>query len=150
MRKLLPVAIAFAAALSAAQPAGQARPTPRAGNYLYRVSLVQAAPGKLTELIELYKSKFAASASVGDPAPLWVRHSQGDRWDLMILQPMGSYAEFYAPDRTTRRMRTEQALAGKIRDDITWHEDLYCTGPAIADLRNAFAGGFFHVEMFIA
>lgn len=122
-----------------------------ASSYLYRVTLVQAAPGKLTELIDLYKSRFASDQTAGDEAPLWMRHSQGDRWDLMILQPIGSYAEFFSADRASRRSRAEQRLATKMRDDIAWQEDLYCTGPLIADLRRAFAdGGFFHVEMFIA
>src|SRR3954469_14472525 len=90
----------------------------RAESYLYRVTLVQAAPGKLTELIDLYKKKFAADTAAGDEAPLWMRHSQGDHWDLMILQPIGSYAEFLSSDRVARRLKAEQPLASKIRDDI--------------------------------
>src|SRR5262249_11687720 len=46
--------------------------------YLYKVSLVQAAPGKLVELIDLYKARAAAMKETGDEAPLWMRHSQGD------------------------------------------------------------------------
>lgn len=122
-----------------------------ASPYPYRVTLVQAAPGKLTELVDLYKSRFAADQSAGDEAPLWMRHSQGDHWDLMILQPIGSYADFFSADRTARRVRAEQPLTNKISNDIAWQEDLFCTGPPIADLRHAFAdGGFFHVEMFVA
>lgn len=121
------------------------------GKYLYKVTLVQAAPGKLPELIELYKARAAALAAAGDEAPLWMRHSQGDHWDLMLLYPLGSYAEFYKPDRLAARAKAEQASADKFKEDIAWQEDLFCFGPAIADLRKAFANGsFFHVEMFIA
>ena len=118
----------------------------------YKVTLVQAAPGKLTELIDLYKQRFAAAAaSAGDDAPLWMRHSQGDRWDLMILQPMKSYDLFFAPDRLAKRANAEQPFATKIRNDIAWQEDLYCFGPRLPELFAAFqSAGFFHVEMFVA
>ncbi len=121
--------------------------------YLYRVNLVQAAPGKLVELIDLYKARAAEMKEAGDEAPLWIRHSQGDHWDLMILFPMGSYADYYQPERTLKRERADQTakLNDKIKENIAWQEDLFAYGPSLADVRKAFAGGaFFHVEMFVA
>src|SRR5262245_55127690 len=56
---------------------------------LYQATLIQAAPGKLTELLDLYKSQFAKQKD----APLWMRHSQGDFWDLLILTPRAGYSE---------------------------------------------------------
>ncbi len=120
-------------------------------NYLYKVSLVQAAPGKLPELIDLYKQRSAALTATGDESPLWMRHSQGDHWDLMILTPMQSYASFYQPERISKREKIEQALAEKFKANIAWQEDLFAYGPALADLRKAFStGAFFHVEMFVS
>jgi hypothetical protein len=119
---------------------------------LYKVTLVQAAPGKLLELIDLYKQRAALLKDV-DEAPLWMRHSQGDHWDLMILFPLGSYSDYYAPQRMAKRNQAAQAakLDDKFKEDIAWQEDLFAYGPALADLRKAFAGGaFFHVEMFVA
>ncbi len=119
--------------------------------YLYKVTLVQAAPGKLVELIDLYKQRAAALQDV-DEAPLWMRHSQGDHWDLMILFPLGSYVDYYQPQRAAKRNQAEQAanLGDKFKQDIAWQEDLFTYGPPLADLRKAFAGGtFFHVEMFV-
>ena len=122
-----------------------------ASPYLYRVTLAQAAPGKLTEAIDLYRQEAAATSAAGDEAPLWMRHSQGDIWDLMILQPMGSYAQFFSAERMAARSRAEQPFASRLKDDIAWQEDLFCAGPALGDLRQAFAqGSFFHVEMFHA
>ena len=121
--------------------------------HLYKVTLVQAAPGKLTDLIDLYKVQAAAYQAVGDEAPLWMRHSQGDHWDLMILYPIGTYAEFYQAERVAKRRQADPAgkLEGKIRENIAWQEDLFAYGPPVPDLRKAFANGaFFHVEMFIA
>jgi hypothetical protein len=121
--------------------------------YLYKVTLVQAAPDKLTDLIDLYKARATTYQAAGEEAPLWMRHSQGDHWDLMILSPMGSYAEFYQPQRIARRQQAEQGskLEDRIKENIAWQEDLFAYGPPLGDLRKAFAGGaFFHVEMFVA
>ncbi len=121
-------------------------------SYLYKVTLVQAAPGKLLDLIDLYKQQTAALKDI-DEAPLWMRHSQGDHWDLMILFPVGSYADYYQPQRAAKRHQAEQAanLADKFKEEIAWQEDLFAYGPPLSDLRKAFAGGaFFHVEMFVA
>jgi hypothetical protein len=118
--------------------------------YLYKVTLVQAAPGKLLELIDLYKQRSAALKDV-DEAPLFMRHNQGDHWDLMILFPMSGYSAYYEPQRAVRRSALSRSLADKFTDDIAWQEDLFAYGPALAELRKAFgAGGFFHVEMFVA
>jgi hypothetical protein len=129
---------------------GSAIPASAAENpFLYKVTLVQAAPGKLLELIDLYKAKGAACQSAGDEAPLWMRHSQGDHWDLMVLFPMGSYSDFYQSQRVQKRSQIEQAFRERMREDITWQEDLFVYGPPLADLRKGFAEGtFFHVEMF--
>lgn len=118
--------------------------------YLYKVSLVQAAPGKLPQLIDTYKAAFESLKSAGDERPLWMRHSQGDHWDLMILYPMGSYTEYYQPGRVAKRGSID-SKAALIPPLIAWQEDLFAYGPPIAEVRKAFAeGGFFHVEMFIS
>lgn len=120
------------------------------GPYLYKVTLVQAAPGKLLDLIDLYKQRSAALKDI-DESPLWMRHSQGDRWDLMILFPMESYNEYYEAKRAAQRKTLTARLADQLKEDIAWQEDLMAYGPPLTDLRKAFAGGaFFHVEMFVA
>ena len=118
--------------------------------YLYKTSLVQAAPGKLLDLIDSYKKIFAEETKVaGDATPLWMRHSQGDRWDLLILVPMGSYMDYYKPDRVVKRDTVLDTWRERLKNDIAWQEDIFVYGPPLEDLRKAFAGaGLFHVEMF--
>jgi hypothetical protein len=152
---LLFVFCCCAAATSAVsqQPASPFVPATTQTPYLYKVSLVQAAPGRLLDLIELYKLQADLVKGAGDEAPLWMRHSQGDHWDLLILWPMGSYSEYYQQERSAKREETEKAakLHTRIRENTAWREDLFAFGPPLADLRKAFAGGaFFHVEMFVA
>lgn len=118
--------------------------------YLYRASLVQAAPGKLLELIDVYKSLWAAKAKIpGEELPLWMRHSQGDRWDLLILQPMGNYTDYYRPERAAAREKALVPWREKLELDIAWQEDVFVWGPPVDEVRRAFSGaGLFHVEMF--
>src|SRR4029450_9796727 len=91
--------LSLALALHLAAAAPQAAPSPE----LYRFVLIQAAPGRLLELLHLYKKRIAR------PAPGWeevrhsLRHSQGDRWDLCVIYPSGSFTSYYSADRLRRR-----------------------------------------------
>lgn len=137
---LLIILALFAASTSAAPP-----------TYLYQAKLVQAAPGKLLELIELQKSRLTEFRNAGDDQPLMMRHSQGDRWDLLLLLPMKSYAEYYSPERVSKRKQILKESQVKIEALIAWQEDVFVYGPPLAELQKAFApSAFFHVEMFDA
>ncbi|HEU0175540.1 MAG TPA: hypothetical protein VFV58_14865 [Blastocatellia bacterium] len=132
--------ILLAATARAAEPA-----------YLYEAKFVQAAPGKLLELIDLYKKRAPGYAASGDEAPLIIRHSQGDKWDLMLLLPVGSYSEYYQSDRVMKRKQVERQFAAKLEELIAWQEDLFVQGPPLADLKAAIPqAGFFHMEIFIS
>ena len=142
--------IVLALALRIAAVPDPAPPAP----YLYRTTLVQAAPGKLLEVVEMLKAGWPAVREAGDEAPLAMRHSQGDRWDLMLLFPMGSWGEYYASDRIAKRSRAREAASAalaRLADDIAWQEDVFVWGPPLTQVRGAFEkAGFFHVEMFEA
>jgi hypothetical protein len=126
-----------------------ATPLFAADDYLYNAHMVQAAPGRLVELIDVLKARHAALTKTGEPAPLWMRHSQGDRWDLLILTPVGSYAEFFRAERIAKRK--EAAFEQKAKELIAWQENLYVTGPPPEVLKKAADGAaFFHVEIFHA
>jgi len=120
--------------------------------FIYKASLIQAAPGKLLQLIDLEK-KIASEMqkALGDPAPLWMRHSQGDRWDLLILYPVGSYGEYYKPERAAERQKREQGWRDELQRDIAWQEDVFASGPSPDAVHKSCDGaGLFHVEMFEA
>ena len=138
MLYLLVILLVTSATLSAQQ-----QPT-----YLYKVSFIQAAPGKLLEFIELQKARNASKDSGDEPA-LWMRHSQGDRWDLMVVYPMYSYGEYYKPERVARRAAAESKDRQKFADDIAWREDLFVYGPQLDEVKKNWGNaGFFHVEIF--
>jgi len=110
--------------------------------YLYKATLVQAAPGKLLALIELYKPVLRNLSDGVGQQPLWMRHSQGDHWDLLILYPSSKSG-------AAGRSAVEQ----QARKDglIAWQEDTFVNGPPLDEVKKRFANaGFFHVEMFVA
>jgi hypothetical protein len=117
--------------------------------YLYKTKLVQAAPGKLLEVIDLLKASQAGFKDAGDEQPMLMRHSQGDHWDLLVLIPMKSYADYYRAERVAKRMQALRDIQAKLGELVTWDEDVFVYGPPLADLRKAFdSSAFFHVEMF--
>src|SRR5260370_17812753 len=65
---------------------------------LYRILLLRAAPGRLLEVIDLYKRQLPVYDRGGESRPFLLRHSQGDQWDLRLLFPMESFAAYYPPD----------------------------------------------------
>ena len=111
--------------------------------------MVQAAPGKFTELLGLYAKQATLAATTGDAPAFVMRHSQGDRWDLLLIYPMGSYAEYYSSEQIAKRKKAEfENLARQIQQDIAWQEDLFLYGSPLDPLKRAFANArFFHIEM---
>ncbi len=52
---------------------------PLQADYLYKTLLLRAAPGKLLNLIELYKNRMDFYEAAGDEKPFMMRHSQGNQ-----------------------------------------------------------------------
>jgi len=126
---------------------------------LYRAMFVRAAPGRLLDIIALYKERVPAFEAAGDEPPLWMRHRIGDQWDLMLLFPMESFTEYFSKERVARRataaqeqgLPTPSDFRQMVRERMAWHEEVFVEGPSVVDLKKAFEGaGLFHVEMFMA
>ena len=132
-------------------------PSTLARSALYRVLMVRAAPGELLDLIDLYKAEFEILEDQGEARPFWMRHTQGDHWDLMLIYPMGSFSDYYDPERTRRLAeartadgRTGAQLDRDILGAISWREDLYVSGPPLEEVASRFAvNDFYHVEIFV-
>jgi hypothetical protein len=126
--------------------------------YLYQAAFVRAAPGKLLDLIDLYKSRMAVDDAAGDERPLWWRHTQGDQWDLMLLYPMASYAEYYSKERISRREKagksaslSQKEFLQRLHACSAWEEDLFVLGPPLEAVKKAFEGtAYYHIEIFIS
>jgi hypothetical protein len=127
-------------------------------SYLYKTSFIRAAPGKLLDLIDLLKEQMAVHDASGDKRPFWWRHTQGDQWDLMMLYPMGSYAEYYSKRRVEHRNQAQatsslppQEFKKRFQEDVSWFEDIFVWGAPIEIVEEVFKDtSFYHCEIFIA
>jgi len=126
--------------------------------YLYKTTFIRAAPGKLLDLIGLLKERLPVYNAAGDKRPFWWRHTQGDQWDLMMLYPMGSYAEYYSEKRTEHRAQalavapmSPEKFKKRYQEDVSWQEDIFVMGPPHEIVEEVFKGtSFYHIEIFIA
>ena len=123
-------------------------------SFLYRVQFLRAAPGRLEELIALIKQWRNVLEVEGEVPPYWMRHSQGDQWDLLLLYPIESYTRYY--DERLQRSR-KQALdyRGISESDLlelaSYREELFAYGPNSDVIADRFSGaGLFHFEIFRA
>jgi hypothetical protein len=125
------------------------------GNYIYKTIAIRAAPGHLLELIDLLKSDMSNKEVFTGEAPILMRHSQGDQWDLLMIVPIGYDLEGYFREgnleRLTKSKTQEQAYGSDYFTHVSWQEEGFYHGPAIRLFNNRFAEmGYYHVEMFKA
>jgi len=128
------------------------------GEFLYHVVMLRAAPGRLLDLIELLEEERDLFADVNEPVPYWMRHTQGDQWDLLLLYPMENFSDYYEPVRTARRLDsgTQKGLSERqLRREAdlltSWRDEIFVWGPEPEVLEAAFGeNDFYHVEMFVA
>jgi hypothetical protein len=124
-------------------PATAQPPAVQPGRYLYRLQILQAAPGRLLELIDAARKRAGVAVRAGDEAPVIMRHSQGDHWDLVIVWPMGEWGAYHDAAKAARREAAWKE-AGLTADEaerqflplVGWHEDLYARGPGADALRS--------------
>jgi hypothetical protein len=122
---------------------------------LYRLELLQAAPGRLLDLIEVCKKRAMMAPTAGDASPVIMRHSQGDHWDLAILWPLGDWDGYFSQARAAKREAAARSAGSSAADIerqldplVSWHEDLYLRGPSVETLRaHVKDSGLLHYEM---
>lgn len=128
----------------------------REGDYLYHVTTVRAAPGKLEALLkwveEVDRSSFVVDAGVHRTYVM--RHSQGDQWDLLFIGPMESWTAFHKARATRKREKAYEKhgeLLGRAGALVAFQEDHFAFGPPLDELKREYAeNSFYHIEMFKA
>jgi hypothetical protein len=156
-RKLLIARCLMVVLLPLLIPSASAESLTSEQTFLYRATFVRAAPGKLLDLIDLFKDQMSVYDASGDKRPFWWRHTQGDQWDLMMLFPMESYSEYYSKGRIERREEAQSSSSlsqmefiNKFQECSSWHEDIFVKGPPLKTLENVFRDtSFYHCEIFI-
>lgn len=112
---------------------------------LYRVTLLRAEPGRFSELLVDMKNRAA-----GNPDYLILRHSQGDHWDLMTVEPIGSYAAWFDPAKTNRQT-LDAAWREHLDRLVSFRSEWFAYGPEAERVKSGVKeNGLYHVEMFRA
>lgn len=126
------------------------------GDYLYKVTTVRAATGKLATLLT-WEERIRASGyyeKAGVEHPLIMRHSQGDQWDLLVIAPMTSWSAYHAAEATEIRREAAAEHAELIAEGqalFAFYEDHFAYGPPWQSIAAAYADNdFYHIEMFMA
>ncbi len=110
---------------------------------LYRVTLLRAEPGRFSELLEDMK-KHAAQ----NPNYLILRHSQGDHWDLMTIEPLGSYAAWFDPTKANRQTQ-DAAWRDHLDELASFRSEWFAYGPEAKGVaKGVKQNGLYHIEMF--
>ena len=112
---------------------------------LYRVTLLRAEPGNFTTLLN-----DIANRAKRNKRYHVLRHSQGDHWDLMTLEPLGSYSDWF--DKSQFKRHTLDAAWREHLDRLVVHRsEWFVYGPdadVVAESVNNH--GLYHIEMFRA
>jgi len=123
-------AVLLTATTAVAQPSAQ----PQAPALeLYHIHISKAAPGKLPQLIDAYKSAPAPEAGEPQVTPIILRHRDGDEWDLITITPLGKQTTLTANAPPQAVMDYYQRV-GLLSD---WHNDTFVVGPGWAVVQKA-------------
>ena len=126
------------------------------GNYLYKVSTIRAATGKFSNLLDWIEAVKDSGyhEQAGLSFPLVMRHSQGDQWDLMMIEPINSWIWYYSELNSERRDKAAVPIVKLMEWGdtlIAFEEDHFAYGPPFDVLKKAYTkNGFYHIEMFDA
>ena len=116
---------------------------------LYRITTLRATPGEWYELKAVIEGQGEAGTENAQSRliPYRIRHSQGDKWDFMLIQPVKSWDRYFSDER--------QALESPFRNTIAKHADYeadwFVSGPSHEEAAKLFAeAGLYHLEIFRA
>src|SRR4029079_4413220 len=91
----------------------------------YRALFVRAAPARLAEQEARVKARRASPPA--ESRPVVLRHAQGDQWDLVLLQPIGSLSRYFAVDHSGPDPLWDRLVA--------WQEELFASGPPLEEFQ---------------
>lgn len=137
-------------ALTHATPLGAAQETVEVTQpsfAFYRITTLRAARGKWKDLRDEIRAlgKPGTQSEGGAIVPLRFRHSQGDHWDFMLIQPINPTVPLL------ESLGQDRLFRGRLMNLVDFDEDWYAVGPQWQTLSQDADGNLLaHVEMFRA
>ena len=122
MRATLACLVLFGSVVGATPASAQTPSAPATGTDVYHVHFAKAAPGQAAALA---KSLMVPDKTSSMPDHFVVlRHQEGDDWDYVVIQHLGSKAEVTA---------TAPPPSDAVRALTAWHTDTFVSGPSWAE-----------------
>ncbi|MEP5612251.1 MAG: hypothetical protein ABJP45_08375 [Cyclobacteriaceae bacterium] len=124
------------------------------GDQTYKVTLLRAKPGNLLELIDVIKSDITNYQDYQTDKPYLLRHSQGDHWDLMVINPIENIDQYFSTALSEKRGNAktiEKSYGDRFFDLVSFQEEAIVKGPDKATFNTAMSDhNLFHIEIFTA
>lgn len=130
MRSIVPCLALVGGILSATAASPQNTAAPAAATDVYHVHFAKAAPGQAAAL-----GKSLMVPDKASPMPehfVVLRHQEGDDWDYVVIQHLGSKVEVTA---------TAPPPSDAVRALAAWHTDTFVSGPSWAEFSKAMSIG---------
>lgn len=107
------------------------------GQHHYKTTLFRAAPGMLLSLLDFLKNS---------PDEIYLmRHSQGDHWDLMLIEPVRDYGNYFSETINF------SSFGSELHEMVAYKEELFVSGPDLELFESKYKNNeFYHIEMFVA
>lgn len=119
MRSIVACLVVVGGIVSATAASPQNTAAPPAATDVYHVHFAKAAPGQAAAL-----GKSLMAPDKASPMPehfVVLRHQEGDDWDYVVIQHLGSKAEVTA---------TAPPPSDAVRALTAWHSDTFVSGPS--------------------
>ena len=130
MRPMIACLVVFGGVVAATGTSAQNTAAPAAATDVYHVHFAKAAPGQAAAL-----AKSLMTPDKTSPMPehfVVLRHQEGDDWDYVVIQHLGSKAEVTA---------TAPPPSDAVRALTAWHSDTFVSGPSWGEFSKEMSSG---------
>lgn len=99
-----------------------------------RISIYEVAPGRHLDFLKWMSAREEAARSAGVPATEVYAHTDGARWDYLVIWPMTTPEQDRKVDEQaiSKGLKTGFPAALEFRDLLSSHTDTFVNGPTTA------------------
>ena len=99
-----------------------------------RVSIYEVAPGRHLDFLKWMAAREEAARAAGVPVAQLYAHTDGDRWDYLVIWPVTTPEQERKVDEQAeaKGLKTGFPAALEFRDLLSSHTDTFVNGPTTA------------------
>ena len=105
-----------------------------AGGGRARISIYEVAPGRHLDFLKWLAAREEVAREAGVPATELYAHTDGDRWDYLLIWPMTTAEQDRKVDEmaAAKGLKTGFPAALEFRELLSSHTDTFVNGPTTA------------------